>query len=106
MENTIGLEPASQAKTKTPGEKLEGVAFTFCKAATICLIAGRFALPVAATLAAALFLAAFLKGQRESRCILRVPLLIAGFWVFIVGIWVVGYVYPDSFGRFVPFWWR
>ena len=101
----IGLEPAPQAKLKTGAEKLEGIAFTFCKAATIAVVAGRYALPVAASFAAVLFIAAFLKGARESRCILRVPLLIAGVWVFVLALWLVDFLFPTSWGRFLPAWW-
>lgn len=79
---------------KTRGEIWEGMAFTFCKAATILLIVtalqlGRFALPVVAGMAAILFLAAHLSGQRTSRCILGKPLFIAAFWgaVSCVSLW-------------------
>lgn len=65
---------------KTTGEKLEGIAFQFCKIATVAFIAGRFTLPIASSLAAALYLAAHLKGKHDTRCILRYPLLIAAFW--------------------------
>ena len=41
---------------------------------------GKFALPVVALLTSALFVGAHVKGARESRCILKRPLLIAAFW--------------------------
>jgi len=104
MNNTIGLEP-SQARSKTPAEKLESTAFTFCKIATVCAIAGRFALPIAALAAAVLYVAAFLKGKQDTRCILRWPLLIAGFWVFIAGLWLFVNLKPDM-SIILRTWWR
>ena len=102
----IGLEPAPNASIKTPAEKLEGIAFTFCKAATICAIAGRFAIPVAAGLSAAFYIAAFLKGKQDTRCILRIPLLVAGFWVFVAGLWIFAAMNPALGSRITPPWWR
>ncbi len=75
---------------KTAGEKLEGIAFQFCKIATVAFIAGRFTLPIASTLAAGLYLAAHLKGKHDTRCILRYPLLIAAFWTVVaVCAWAI-----------------
>lgn len=72
----------------TSGEKLEKIAFQFCKIATVAFLCGRFTLPVAATLASVLYLSAHLQGKRDTRCILRYPLLIAGFWGLVaVGAW-------------------
>jgi len=73
---------------KTAGERLEGIAFQFCKIATVAFIAGRFTLPIASSLAAILYLSAHLKGKHDTRCILRYPLLIAAFWGLVsVGAW-------------------
>ena len=102
MSTTIGLEPPNPTAIKSPAEKLESLAFTFCKAATICAIAGRYALPVAALAAAGLYVAAFLKGKRDSRCVLHWPLLIAGFWVFVAGAWLAGNLMSWNFLT----WWR
>jgi len=77
---TADTHPAASVPPRTRGEIYEGLAFTFCKTATICLLAQRFALPVAAGLAAVFFVLAHVQGKRESRCILRVPLLIAALW--------------------------
>lgn len=66
--------------SKTKGEVYEGIAFTFCKAATIILIAQQFALPVAAGAAAVFYVLANLHGKKDTRCILKAPLLIAAFW--------------------------
>ncbi len=76
------------AQEPTSGEKLEKIAFQFCKMATVALLCGRFTLPVAASLAAVLYLAAHIQGKHDTRCILRYPLLIAGFWSLVaVAAW-------------------
>jgi hypothetical protein len=68
------------APEKSRGEIYEGIAFTFCKAATLVLIFQRFALPATAGLTALFYVLAHFHGKRETRCIMRVPLLIAVFW--------------------------
>ena len=74
----------------TVGERYEKVAFQFCKIATVALICGRFTLPIAATLATLLYITAFVQGKRDTRCILRYPLLIAAFWGSVaVFAWIV-----------------
>ena len=70
---------------KTRGEVWEGVAFSWCKAATLVLVISalrlqRFALPILAGGTAAFYLVAHFAGQKSSRCILKKPLIIAGFW--------------------------
>jgi hypothetical protein len=74
---------------KTRGEKLEGVAFQFCKVATVALILGKWTLPVASALAAGLYVSAFFSGKSDTKCILRYPLFIAAFWgcVSVVSFW-------------------
>ena len=85
--NNSCLTPAK----KTRGEVYEGVAFNFCKAATIILIAQRFALPVAAGAAAVFYLLAHVHGKRDTRCVLRIPLLIAAFWgsISVISLWLI-----------------
>ena len=68
---------------KTKGEIYEGIAFQFCKVATVALLAGRFVLPVAAGLCAAFYAAAYAQGKRDTRCILRYPLLLTALWGFV-----------------------
>lgn len=68
------------SEPKTKGEIYEGIAFTFCKAATIILFTQRFALPVAAGAAAVFYLLADAHGKKDTRCILKRPRLIAAFW--------------------------
>lgn len=74
---------------KTRGQIFEGIAFTFCKAATIILLTGKFALPAAAGAAAVFFILADLNGQRDTRCLLMKPKLIAALWgtVALVSLW-------------------
>ena len=77
------------ADQPSSGEKLEKVAFQFCKIATVALICGRFTLPIAATLASGLYLSAQLKGKHDTRCVLRYPILISAFWgIIAVFAWV------------------
>ncbi len=74
---------AQETKPVSKGEDYEKLAFTFCKAATIMLLAAplrQFALPVVTGIAACLYLLAYLNGQRGTRCILGKPLVVAGFW--------------------------
>jgi hypothetical protein len=73
---------------KTKGEAFERLAFTFCKIATFCVLTQRFALPLAASGAALFFIFAHFYGQKDTRCIGKHPLLIATFWVAVVGIWI------------------
>lgn len=78
-------------ETKTPGEVYEGIAFTFCKAATLILLTGRLALPVAAGAAAIFYVLAYRAGQNDTRCILKKPLFIAALWgiVCIVSLFLI-----------------
>lgn len=68
---------------KTEGQVYEGIAFTFCKCATVALVCGRFALPVAAFCTTAFFLLAYWKGERQTRCFLGPPLVVATFWLVV-----------------------
>jgi len=71
---------------KPKGEVIEGIAFQFCKIATVALILQRWTLPVAAFAASLLYLWAHFSGKRDTRCILRYPLLIGVFWGAVGGI--------------------
>ena len=81
---------------KTTGEKWEGIAFTFCKAATIVLIVTllqgtRFMLPIIAGAACLLYLVTYFSGKKKTRCIIGHPLLVAAFWAIIsvFSLWVI-----------------
>jgi len=69
-----GIEEASKPEP-TRGEVFEGIAFQFCKVATVVLIAGRWALPVSAGLGSVFFLLAHFSGKRDTRCFLQYPVL-------------------------------
>lgn len=69
-----------QPRPRTPGERYEALAFTFCKTATLVLLTQKFALPVSAGLAAMFYILAQVNGKQDTRCILKHPVLIAAFW--------------------------
>ena len=79
-------------ETKSTGQKLEGVAFSFCKAATVALIFQKFALPAAAVLSAVFFILAVVYGKKDTKCVLRYPLVIAVFWLVVATAWLVMYL--------------
>lgn len=70
-----------------PAEKFERLGFAWCKIATASLLFGKFALPIAASLSAGLFIAAFVKGKGDTSCYLKHPLLAAGFWIVVLAVW-------------------
>jgi hypothetical protein len=71
---------ADPPRVKTLGEKYEGIAFTFCKAATIILLMQKFALPVASGAASLFYVLAYFNGKKDTCCVLRAPLFISLFW--------------------------
>ena len=77
---SVGLDSCLTPQGKTIGEKFEGIAFTFCKAATIILLTQKFALPVASGAAALFYILAYSTGKKDTCCWLKWPPLIAGFW--------------------------
>lgn len=85
------------AVAKGRGEIVEGVAFQFCKVATVAFILGRWTLPVASGLAAGLYLWAYFSGKKDTRCVLKHPLIIAAFWgtVSVISFWLT--FHPLSF---------
>jgi len=84
---------------KSRGEVIEGVAFQFCKVATVAFILGRWTLPVASGLAAGLYLWAFFSGKKDTRCVLRYPLVIAAFWAVVsaASVWMM--LHPEIWQR-------
>ncbi|RYG27045.1 hypothetical protein EON82_00895 [bacterium] len=76
---------------RTRGEVLEGIAFQFCKVATVALIAGRWTLPLASGLCAVFFIAAHLNGKKDTRCLLRFPLLAAAVFASVCmgSVWFI-----------------
>jgi len=86
MQTLAQDQPPVKRVPKTRAETFEGVAFTFCKTATVVLLTQRLALPVAASAAAIFFVLAYWQGKRETRCIGRYPLAIAAFWTIVAVI--------------------
>lgn len=79
---------------------LEGIAFQFCKIATVSLLAGRYTLPVASGLCAAFYLWTFAAGQHTTRCILRYPLLLTLFWGLVCAGSITLMVNPNLLPHF------
>jgi hypothetical protein len=59
------------------GKDLEGYAFTFCKAAFLALLCGKYAVLVLSSAAVVLYIWAYAAGVREWRCWVKPP------WVVI-----------------------
>lgn len=95
---------SSEMPQPTPPEnKLGRLAFAYCKIATFSLLAGRFALPLAALLSATFFVVSYFQGRKETKCYLRYPLLAAGFWVMVLAGWVTIQFFPDLAPAWVKF---
>ena len=90
--------PTPAGAPTTRSDKLEGVAFQFCKIATVSLIAGRFTLPVASGLCSVLYGAAFIFGKRDTRCVLRYPLLLFVVWGLVAVASIAFIVRPEWAG--------
>jgi hypothetical protein len=67
------------------GRELEGYAFTFCKAAFLALLFGRYNLLVTSAAAAGLYVAAERHGVRDWRCFVKPPWVVVVF--LIVAAW-------------------
>jgi hypothetical protein len=80
-ERRMGLADGGRAA------KYERLGFTFCKLGTAGLIAWllspQIMVLVVAAITIALYTRAFLFGLTQSRCVLRRPLLIIGFWAVV-----------------------
>ena len=92
---------------RTRGDAFEGVAFTFCKAATLVLffqllVGPRFVLAAVALGTAALYVLAGVNGRSSTRCLLRYPALIVSFWTLIAAaaLWLLftGRQFPSLIG--------
>jgi hypothetical protein len=97
-------EALTGKRRQTPGEQWEGMAFTFCKAATLVLLfqlvlGPRFVLPAVCLGTALLYVTAFSQGCTATRCLLRHPLLIVGFYagVAALALWLsfAGITFPS-----------
>ena len=67
------------------GKEIEGYAFTFCKAAFLALLFGKYAVLVLSVVAVVLYLAAYADGVREWRCWVKPPWVV----IFFAGVAVV-----------------
>ncbi len=71
----------------TPAQKYEHLAFTFCKMGTVGLMAWALTPPIFVLLVALVSMGLYGKavtlGLLRSRCFLRKPLLIIGFWAAV-----------------------
>jgi hypothetical protein len=83
----------SEWDRRQQGQRFEGWAFTFCKAAFLVLIFGRYALLALSGLAALFYLLAAWKGVETWRCWLKPP------WVTIVWLMVFGWQFWMVFLR-------
>jgi hypothetical protein len=61
------------------GAEVEGYAFTFCKAAFLALLFGRYAVLALSLIAVALYVAAYAAGAREWRCWVKPPWVVVFF---------------------------
>ena len=75
------------------GEKFEGWAFTFCKAAFLVLLCGRFSLLILSGLATLFYLLAAARGVKQWRCWAKPP------WVTL--LWAIVFV-GDLWLTFAP----
>jgi hypothetical protein len=90
MTTVAGHVPASTLPARpplTPAEKWEKAAFTFCKLGTTGLIAWLLTPPIfvliVATAAIGLYARSITLGVSWSKCLLRKPTLIIGFWAAV-----------------------
>lgn len=63
-----------------PGKQTEGYAFTFCKAAFLALLFGRYAVLVLSVAAVLLYGLAYAQGVREWRCWVKPPWVVIFFF--------------------------
>jgi hypothetical protein len=85
--------------------KYERLGFTFCKLGTAGLIAWlltpQVMVLVVAAITITLYTRAFLYGLTKSRCVLRTPLLIIGFWSVVAladAAWLISTGLPKFVG--------
>ncbi|MDX1932955.1 MAG: hypothetical protein SFU56_10150 [Capsulimonadales bacterium] len=72
----------SEFDRQRQGKRYEGWAFTFCKAAFLVLLCGRYALFVLSALATVFYILAAMKGVREWRCWAKPP-YVTLFWAIL-----------------------
>ena len=75
----------SQWDREQQGRRYEGWAFTFCKAAFLVLLTGRYALFALSGLATVFYVLAALKGVRKWHCWAKPP-YVTVFWSVVCGL--------------------
>lgn len=84
----LGLRTQHEHANLTPAEKQERLAFMFCKMGTVGLLCWVLTPPIfvllVATTAVVLYARALSLGLTRSRCFLRKPRLIIGFWTLVI----------------------
>lgn len=85
----------SEYDRQRQGQRYEGWAFTFCKAAFLVLLFQRYALLALSGLATLLYVLASLKGVRDWRCWAKPP-WVTLFWgaVFAWQVWALATHHP------------
>ena len=85
----------------TRAQKYERVAFTFCKLGTTGLICWALTPPLFVLLMALIAISLYIKGMtmgvNRTRCFLRKPLLIIGFWSLVVVADTTWLIYSQPF---------
>lgn len=84
----------SEFDRQQQGRALEGYGFTFCKAAFLVLIFGRYSLLALSGLATVFYLAAMASGVREWRCWAKPPWVVI-FWAIVFTGQLVLFTKPD-----------
>jgi hypothetical protein len=87
---TGGSIDTNHRQQRSKGDMYEGVAFTFCKAATLALLfqllaGSKYILPAVALGTALLYVLTVLNGRYTTRCILGPPWVIITFWSVVAG---------------------
>lgn len=72
----------NEYERKKQGEKFEGWAFTFCKAAFLVLLFGKYALLILSGLATVFYVMAQIRGVKDWRCWAKPP-WVTIFWAVI-----------------------
>jgi hypothetical protein len=85
-----------EAPQETRGKEIEGYAFTFCKAAFLALLCGKYAVLVLSFAAVVLYVWAAVLGVREWRCWVKPPWVIVFFAVVTVVQFYVLFIRPGG----------
>lgn len=81
---------------QTRGKEIEGYAFTFCKAAFLALLFGKYAVLVLSVAAVVLYVWAAALGVREWRCWVKPPWVVVFFAVVAIVQFYVLFIRPGG----------